>query len=81
VLEYHECVFAQFERARIELEELRSPGDRVLVISRQHTVPWDSEGEIVQRDMDVLTIRDGLIAERKPFSTRAEALGAAGLSE
>jgi len=81
VLEYHERVFGQFESARIELEELRSAGDRVLVISRQYTVPWDSEAEIVQRVMDVATIRDGLIAERKPFSTRAQALEAAGLSE
>jgi len=81
MLEYHERVFGQFESARIELEELRSAGDRVLVISRQYTVPWDSEAEIVQRVMDVATIRDGLIAERKPFSTRAQALEAAGLSE
>ena len=81
VLEYHERVFGQFESVRIELEELRSAGDRVLVISRQHTVPWDSEAEIVQRVMEVFTIRDGLIAERKPFSTREEAREAAGLSE
>ena len=73
VLEYHEGVFGQFESARIEIEELRSAGDRVLAISRQHTVPWDSEAEIVQRVMEVFTIRDGLIAERKPFSTRAKA--------
>jgi len=35
----------------------------------------------VQHVVDVWTIRDGLLAERKPFSTRAEALQAAGLSE
>jgi hypothetical protein len=29
----------------------------------------------------VFTIRDGMVAERKPFAIRAEALEAAGLSE
>ena len=81
VLEYHEGVFGQFESARIEIEELRSADVRVLAISRQHTIPWDSDAEIVQRVMEVFTIRDGLIAERKPFSTRAKALEAASLSE
>jgi ketosteroid isomerase-like protein len=81
VIEYHERVFGQFESIRIELEELLSAGDRVVVISRQHTVPRGSEAEIVQQVVEVLTIRDGLLAERKTFSTRAEALEAAGLRE
>jgi ketosteroid isomerase-like protein len=81
VIEYHERVFGQFESVRIELEELLSASDRVVVISRQHTVPRGGEGEIVQRVVEVWTIRDGLFAERRPFSTRAEALEAAGLSE
>jgi ketosteroid isomerase-like protein len=79
VLEYHEHVFGQFETARIELEELLPAGDHVVIISRQHTVPQGSKAEIVQRVMEVMTIRDGLLAERKPFSTRTKALEAAGL--
>jgi ketosteroid isomerase-like protein len=81
VMEYHERVFGQFESVRIEIEELLPAGDRVVTVIRQHTVPWDSDAEIVQRIMQVLTIRDGQLAERKPFSTRAEALEAAGLRE
>ena len=81
VIQYHERVFGQFESFRIELEELLSAGDSVVVISRQHTVPRGSEGEIVQQVVEVWTIRDGLLAIRKPFSTRAEALEAVGLSE
>src|SRR3954453_14110899 len=81
VLEYHERVFGEFESVRIEFEELLSEGDSVVIISRQQTVPRGSEAEIVQRVVEVWTIRDGLFAERKPFSTRAEALEAVGLSE
>jgi ketosteroid isomerase-like protein len=81
VISYHERVFGQFESVRIELEELLSAGDPVVIISRQHTVPRGSEGEIVQRVVEVWTIRDGLLAERKAFLTRAEALEAVGFSE
>jgi hypothetical protein len=35
----------------------------------------------VQRVVEVFTFRDGLVAERKTFVTRAEILEAAGLSE
>jgi len=81
VIEYHERVFGEFESVRIELEELLSAGDRVGVISRQHTVPRGSEAEIVQQVVEVLTIREGLLGERMAFSTWAEALEAVGLSE
>ena len=70
-----------FEHVRVEVEELLSAGDRVVVISRQHTVPRGSEAEIVQQVVEVFMIRDRLVAERKTFSTRAEALEAAGLDE
>ena len=80
VIEYHERVFGMFEHVRIEVEELLSAGDRVVVISRQHTVPRGSEAEIVQQVVEVQTVRDGLLAERRPFSSRADALKAAELS-
>jgi len=81
VIGYHRRVFGQFESVGIEVEELLSAGDAVVVTSRQHTVPRGSKGEIVQRVVEVWTVRDGLLAVRKPFSTRAEALEAMGLSE
>lgn len=76
VIEYHERVFGQFESVHLELEELLSEGDLVVVISRQHTVPRGSEAEIVQQVVEAWTIRDGLLGQRKSFSTRAEALEA-----
>jgi ketosteroid isomerase-like protein len=81
VMSYHERVFGQFESIRIELVELLPAGDRVVVISRQHTVPRGSSAQIAQRVFEVWTIRDGLLAKRTPFPTPAEALAAAGLSE
>ena len=81
VIQYHERVFGQFARVQIELEELLPAGDRVVIVTRQHTVPRESEAEVVQRVVDVWKIRDGQLAERKAFSTRADALEAAGLSE
>lgn len=81
VIEYHERVFGQFESVRVELEELLSVGDAVVVISRQHTAPRGSEAEIVQEVVEVITIRDRQVAERKTFPTRAEALEAAELRE
>jgi ketosteroid isomerase-like protein len=81
VTEYHESVFGQFESVRLEVEELLPAGDRVVVVTHQHTVPKESEAEIVQQVVDVWTVRDGLLAERKPFSTKSDALEAAGLSE
>src|SRR3954453_6563642 len=81
VFVYHERVFGQFESVRVELEELLSVGDRVLVISRQHTVPRGSEAEIVQQVVELWKVRDGLLADRRTFPTRAEALEAVGLRE
>jgi uncharacterized protein len=81
VIDYHVRVFGEFESIRIEVEELLPAGDSVVIVSRQHTVPRGSNAEIVQQVVEVWTIRDGLMAKRRPFSTRAEALEAAGLSE
>jgi ketosteroid isomerase-like protein len=81
VFEYHERVFGQFESVRIEVEELLPVGESVVIVTRQHTVPRGTGAEIVQNVVDIWTLRDGLLAERRPFSTRQEALEAAGLRE
>ena len=52
-----------------------------MVDTRQYTAPRGSEAEIVERVVQVFTIRDGMVVERKPFATRAEALEAAGLRD
>lgn len=76
VSEYHRRVFGMFESVRVEVEELLPAGDRVIVVTRQHTVPRGGQVAIVQRVVDVWTIRDGLLAERQAFSTRQAALEA-----
>jgi hypothetical protein len=50
-------------------------GDRVIVTPRQHAVPRGGQTAMVE----VWTIREGLLAVRQSFATRAEALEAAGL--
>ena len=77
VISYHERVFAQFERVQVEVDDVEADGDRLVVSSRQHTVPHGSDAEIVQRVVEVWTLRDGLLAERRIFPTRAEAIEAA----
>ena|SRR5438093_13282274 len=77
VIAYNQRLFEQFESVHIEVEELLSAGDRVVVVSRQHAVPRAGQAEIVVQVAEVWTIRDGLLAERHSFATREEALEAA----
>jgi ketosteroid isomerase-like protein len=81
VIDYNQRLFEQFESVRIDLNELLSAGDRVVVVSRQHAVPRTGQAAMVTQVVEVWTIRDGLLAERQAFSTRAEALEAVGLRE
>ena len=81
VFVYPQQVFGKFENIRVELDELLPAGDRVVIVCRQYTAPKGSEVEIVEHVVQVFTIRDGMVVERKPFATREEALEAAGLSE
>jgi ketosteroid isomerase-like protein len=76
VTEYHRRVFEVFESVRVELEEVLPAGDRVIIVTRQHTVPRGGQASIVQRVVDVWTIREGLLAERHAFSSRQDALEA-----
>jgi ketosteroid isomerase-like protein len=81
VIEYNQRLFEQFESVRIEVQDLVPAGDRVMVISRQHAVPRGGETAMVVDVVEVWTIREGLLAVRRSFATRAEGLEAAGLSE
>ena len=81
VREYIENVWEQFERVRVEVDELLDAGDQVVVVTTQHPVPKRGQQEMTAHLAEVYTIRDGLLAERRPYSTRNEALQAAGLSE
>ena len=79
--EYLEDVWDQYERVRIEVEELLDAGDQVVAVTTVHAVPKRGQQELTLHIIDVFAIRDGLLAERRPYSTRKEALEAAGLSE
>jgi len=79
--EYLENAWEGYERGRIEVEELLDTGDQVVAVITLHAVPKRGQNEITVHIVEVFTIRDGLLAERRPYSTRNEALEAAGLSE
>jgi ketosteroid isomerase-like protein len=81
VQKYNEDLFGQFESLRIEVEELVDAGDRVIVVTTQHAVPKGGQQEIAVHMVEVWTIRDLLLAERHSYSTKDQALEAAGLQE
>jgi ketosteroid isomerase-like protein len=81
VRKYNENLFGQFESIRFDVEEIIDAGDRVVVLSTQHAVPKGGQQEMSVRVAEVWTIRDGLLAERRSYSTREEAFEAAGLSD
>jgi len=81
VRKYNEGLVGRFERFRAEIEEIVDAGERVVVVSTQHAVPKGGQEEIAVRMTEVWTIRDALLAERHSYSTRSEALEAAGLLE
>ncbi len=81
VRKYNDDLFEQFESVTVEVEEVVDAGERVVVVSTQHAVPKGGHQEITVRMTEVWTIRDDLLAERHSYSTREEALEAAGLRE
>jgi uncharacterized protein len=81
VRRYNEDLFAAFESVRFDVDEVVDAGQRLVVMSTQHAVPKGGHQEMDVQIAEVWTIRDGLLAERHSYSTRAEALEAAGLSE
>ena len=81
VREYIESVWEHLESVRVEVDELLDAGDQVVVVTTQHPVPKRGQREMTAHLAEVYTVRDSLLAERRPYSTRNEALEAAGLSE
>ena len=81
VLKYNVDLFEQFESIRFEVDELVDAGDRVVVVTTQHAVPKGGQQEMRAHVAEVWVVRDGLLAERRSYSTKPEALEAVGLSE
>ena len=81
VKKYNEVLFDQFESIRFEIEDLVDAGERVVITTTQHAVPKGGQAEMSVQVCEVWTVREGLLAERHSYSTREQALEAAGLSE
>ena len=76
VQSYNEGLFAQFESFRIDIEELVDAGDRVIAVTTQHAVPRGGHAEIEVHMVEVWTVRDQLLAERRSYSSKDEAAAA-----
>ena len=81
VRKYNDDLMGQFESVRLEIEEIVDAGERIVLVSTQHAVPKGGQQEIDVHMAEVWTVHDGLVSERRSYSTRAEALKAAGLGE
>ena len=81
VKRYFERMPRYWEKLRVELERFVDYGDEVLVLARVTTrARWG--GPEIGRPFDaIFTVRDGKIVRGRSFSTRHEALDAAGLRE
>jgi ketosteroid isomerase-like protein len=74
--------FSRFDRDyRMEVEEARDWGDRVLVVTHHRATGRASGAPISQRTAQVMTLRGGKIVQQDFFASRKEALEAAGLRE
>jgi ketosteroid isomerase-like protein len=66
---------------RMEIEESRDWGDRVLVVTNHRASGRASGVPISQQTAQIMTMRDGKIVRQDFFGSRDEALEASGLSE
>jgi ketosteroid isomerase-like protein len=74
--------FSRFDPGyRMEVNEARDWGDRVLVVTTHHARGRISAVPISDQTAQVMTVADGRIVRQEFFASRDEALEAAGLSE
>ena len=66
---------------RMEVDESRDWGERVLVVTTHRSKGRASAVPISQQTAQVMTVVDGKIVRQEFFASRDEALEAAGLSE
>jgi ketosteroid isomerase-like protein len=71
----------QFDEARVELTEVIDAGDQVVVRARSRGRGRRSGAETSWDTWQVWTVRDGKAVRGEGFTSREEALEAAGLSE
>jgi ketosteroid isomerase-like protein len=74
--------FSRFDPGyRMEVNESRDWGDRVLIVTTHHAKGRVSGAPIHEQTAQVITVRDGKITCQDFYSDRAKALEAAGRSE
>jgi ketosteroid isomerase-like protein len=66
---------------RIELDEIRSVGDRVFVVSRHHGHGRSSGADVEQVNAQLVRLHQGKIVQVELYGSATEALEAAGLTE
>lgn len=73
--------FETWEWMKLEIEDIRPVGDRVLFTLQQRAKGRTSAAEVEVRSYNVYTFRDGLVTLAELFIERENALAAAGLTE
>jgi uncharacterized protein len=81
VKRYFESMPRHWEELRFEPERFVDYGDEVLALARVTTHPRRGGPEIDRPFDAIFTVRDGMIVRARLFSSRHDALDAAGLSE
>ena len=79
--EFWHAFRAAWEDITIEVERLEDLGDQVLVLGTFHGRGRGSGVEVTRESAWIQTLSNGLIVHTQTFTSRAEALSAAGLSE
>ncbi len=74
-------IWAAFDAVAVHPEEVQDLGDRVLVFLLMQLRPNDSDARLEMRIAHLWTMLDGNPVRCEVFTTRAQALEAAGLSE
>jgi ketosteroid isomerase-like protein len=73
--------FSRFRDYQFEIEEALDWGDRVLVVTTHIAKGRTSGAPIREQTTQVMTVREGKIVRQDFFSSKADALKAAGLPE
>jgi ketosteroid isomerase-like protein len=81
VRDFFRAWLAPFDGYYGHADEFIDAGDSVVATVRQGGRGKESGAEVEMCIWQVYRVRDGLIVEITPYETRAEALGAVGLSE
>jgi ketosteroid isomerase-like protein len=78
---WHEDLARHFDRWRVDCDDFRDLGDRVMALGTIRAVGKESRVETEQPYTIVVTFRNGLVTHFIDYGDRDRALEAAGLSE